>query len=166
MQKKKGLLLRKSLTAIFPLGVLLVLFCLAHPSQASAPSLVGVWKGTAQRITPQGCSSLPLTVQVVRQCGHLVSGTLQVDSKTLIFVGRIKDDLSINFHGVTKISNAEFDSLSLTGSYSTSPPRITVTEFSFYSSYPGNDEYDVFQTAFTGPIKTKGVVPFELLLSE
>jgi hypothetical protein len=166
MEKKKGLLLRKSLTAIFPLWVLLMLFCLAYPSQASAPSLVGVWQGTAQRITPQGCSSLPLTVQVARQCGHLVSGTVKVDSKTLIFVGRIKDDLSIKFHGVTNISTTEYDNLSLTGSYSASPPRITVTEFSFFSSYPGNDEYDVFQTASSGPIKATGVVQFELLLSE
>ncbi|MBU4448649.1 MAG: hypothetical protein KKD99_08685 [Proteobacteria bacterium] len=159
--------MRKSLTAIFPLWVFLVLFCLAHPSQASAPSLVGVWKGTAQRITPQGCSSLPLTVQVARQCGRLVSGTVQVEGKTLIFVGRIKDDLSINFHGGTKISTVEIDNLSLTGSYSASPtPRITVTEFSFYNNYPGNDEYDVFQTPFWGPIKTGGMVPFMLLLGE
>lgn len=159
--------MRKFPIASFSLGVFLVFFCLGHPVRGYAASLMGVWKGTAQRITAAGCSSVPVTVQVAHQCGHLVNGTTIVEGKTLTFVGRIRNDLSVNLHGQTQTGTNEYTIFSLTGSYSASPtPRITVTEFSYYKTFPENTEYEIFQTAYSGPITNKGTVPFMLLLGE
>ncbi len=135
---------RRNLPLIALIISLWLVVCLPTLASAAAPNLLGLWKGTAPKITPQGCSNETVTLNISHQCGNLISGSVNFGSNFSEIVGRITQDVNIAIHGF-EVGTPTI-SITIAGQYvAGATPQIIVDVSYFYdSSNYGNVEYDVF----------------------
>ncbi len=120
-----------------------LVLCLPTLAAASPPDLLGLWKGTAPKITPQGCANEAVTLNITHQCGNLISGSMSFSGAIEDIVGRISGDVNIAIHGFDAMGTVV--SITAAGQYVATPtPQIILDISYFYDSANYNNvEYDV-----------------------
>ncbi|MBU4231911.1 MAG: hypothetical protein KKD99_08680 [Proteobacteria bacterium] len=138
---------RRNLPVVALVISLWLVVCLPTLTFAAAPNLLGLWKGTAPKITPQGCSNESVTINITHQCGNLISGSITFGSNHSEIAGRISQDVNISIHGF--YSGNPIVSIQTSGQYvaGTTPQIIVDVSYFYDSSNYGNVEYDAFTLA-------------------
>jgi len=130
----------KKISLFLALALLLMFTNLAF---AATPDLKGTWTGTAKKINVLKCSSVPVSLAILNQCGMLFEGLLTIGTQNVNVVGKIYNN-EITLKGIY----GSYGFTTVTGNYSTSPsPRIVIltimlmegSDFSYYE-----EEYSVF----------------------
>ena len=92
-----------------PFWAVLVFLAFCLPNFASAaPNLVGIWKGTARKVTEAACPAPVSVTLTLSQClvgtapGNLFKGTVKVGTAAAVkIVGRINPDSTFQARGYT-----------------------------------------------------------------
>lgn len=128
---------------------------------AAAPSLVGIWQGSAPEAGPGYCTNKDITLTITKQCGNLFRGKATIGTTyTSNIVGSIKNGTAIFIHG-----SQDIYLFIIIGEYqSGSPAKINVTYF--YTGDSNNTEYDTFSATYAGEIKKALMGIFHLLMLE
>ena len=140
-------------TGLCTLGLAILL---GLPSMTlAAPDLIGVWMGTAPKITTAGCSNVTVNVSITQQCTNQVSGNVLFAGNVIVggsnpisvtgkLTGVTTTNPYLNLYGY--ISGTTYASVSLSGNYVTgTTPSITVTNISYSSSVDTQSTaYDTF----------------------
>jgi hypothetical protein len=138
---------RRNLPLVALIISLWLVVCLPTLASAAPPNLLGLWKGTAPKITPQGCSNESVMINITHQCGNLISGSVNFGSNISEIAGRISQDVNISIHGFN--SGNPIISIQASGQYipGTNPQILMEVSYFYDSSNYGNVEYDVFTLA-------------------
>jgi hypothetical protein len=109
----------------------------------AAPDLIGVWMGTAPKITTAGCSNVTVNVSITQQCTNQVSGNVLFAGNVIIgssnpipvtgkLTGTTTTNPYLSLNGY--ISGTTYSNVNLSGNYVTgTTPSITVTSL-YYSN--------------------------------
>lgn len=136
-----------------PFWAILVFLTFCLPNFASAaPNLVGVWKGTARKVTEAACPAPVSVTLTLSQClvgtapGNLFKGTVKVGTAAAVkIVGRINPDSTFEAHGYSLTTST---SAILAGKYlpakGATRARLQILGFSYnIGASQLNEMYDI-----------------------